>query len=132
MEVLQWGGLALGVIGIAALAMAFFRGSLGTNTIQLMEANKKAQDDAIKRLEDDSKSKENRISNLAGQIQVLKDIPLSQIAKSLELVNQIHLRVESYEKDREAQIQVFTDKLSQATADKIIQFLKGNGDVKQN
>jgi uncharacterized coiled-coil protein SlyX len=92
-----------------------------------MKANKQAQDDAIAILraeltehERDAKDRDGKLSHLTGQVQTLKDIPLAQIAKSLEIVSQTHLDMQSFLKEHQDNAVVLADRIS----DKIIKSLK--------
>lgn len=124
MILLEWGGIIIGAAGAIGLFFAAFKGNLGTSTIQLMQSNKQAQDAAIKRLEDDSTDKAVRLNNLAGQIQVLKDVPLAQIAKSLEIVSQTHIMMQTFMKDYESRSQLTSETIAKDASDRVINYLK--------
>lgn len=112
--------LVAGAAGAIALFWAGFRGNLSSDTIKLMKENKQAQDDAIKRLEDTTTTQTGQIAELNGQVKMLKDIPLTQIAKSLEVVSQTHSDMQNFLKDHQAQASVLADGI----AEKVIQFIK--------
>lgn len=119
--------LAIGGAGALALFWSGFKGNLSNDTIRLMKANKQAQDDAIAILraeltehERDAKDRDGKLSHLTGQVQTLKDIPLAQIAKSLEIVSQTHLDMQSFLKEHQDNAVVLADRIS----DKIIKSLK--------
>lgn len=112
--------LIAGAVGAFALFWAGFRGNLSSDTIKLMKENKQAQDDAIKRLEDTTTTQTGQIAELNGQVKMLKDIPLTQIAKSLEVVMQSHHAVEKLLNTRDTVAKEIAD----ATANKVIQFIK--------
>lgn len=120
MDVLKTIELIAGGLGALALFWSGFRGNLNNDTIKLMKENKQAADDAIKRLEDDASDKTKQIANLSGQIQTLKDIPLAQIAKSLEVVSTTHQDMQIFLKNQQAQ----AEDLADGIAGKVIQFLR--------
>lgn len=116
--------LALTAVGGIVAGIVFMRGGLGGATIKLMKENKQAQDQAIKRLEEDAKDKAGQIANLSGQVQMLKDIPLAQIAKNLEVVAKSHLDVQHFLKDHEEQAMKLSDVIADKAAEKVIQFIQ--------
>lgn len=81
---------AVAAVAIIITAVVYGRGRLSKETIDLMQVNKRAQDDAIKRLEDNDKDKTQKIAHLSGQVDLLKDIPLKSISKSLEMLSTSH------------------------------------------
>lgn len=84
------------IIGAFATTRAFTKNSIGKETIGLMQQNKKAQDDAIFRLEQSDTEKTKQISHLTGQVDLLKDIPLQKISASMEKLAQSHADLTSY------------------------------------
>lgn len=120
MDILKVIELIAGGVGAAALFWAGFRGHLSSDTIKLMKENKQAQDDAIKRLEDTSGTQATQIAELNGQIKMLKDIPLSQIAKSLEVVSQSHVAMQEFIKNYQEHAVEMADEI----AKKVINYLK--------
>ena len=84
------------ILGASSLAFAFFRARLGKDTIGLLESNRLAANDAIKRLQDNDKEKTQQISHLSGQVAILKDIPLQKISESLETISRSHLDLTTY------------------------------------
>jgi cell division protein FtsB len=124
-EILSWAAGIIAVTGVVTLFMASFKGNLSQDTIKLLQDNRGAQDAAIKRLEEADKEKTEQISNLNGQIQTLKDVPLAQIAKSMEMVSATHIELQQFLKQHQIQAQVLADGI----ADKVIQFLKDNHNV---
>lgn len=124
MSSLQWLELLTLIATAVALFWVTLRGNLGSDTVKLLKENKAAQDAAIKRLEDDAKVKSDQIANLNGQIQTLKEIPLGQIAKSLEAVTQLSVGFQAFQhflSEHDAQAKLLAD----AAADKVIEYLKG-------
>ena len=113
-------GFVLGVIGAATYLVVFGRNNLGKQTISLMEQNKKAQDDAIFILQESDKKSKQQISNLAGHVQVLKDVPLASIAKSLETIMQTTADLHKFMITHETGVEAIAKKVGDDAAQKII------------
>lgn len=109
----------LGASGALALFWAGFKNNLSGSTVKLLSENKQAQDAAIKRLEDAANTQAVQIAELTGQVKLLKDIPLAQIAKSLEVVMTSHTAIEKLLNTREEVAHQIADE----AASKVIQFL---------
>jgi hypothetical protein len=112
--------LIFGGAGALALFWSGFKGNLSGDTIKLMKENKEAQNEAIKRLEDTAVTQAGQISELTGQIKMLKDVPLAQIAKSLEVVSRTHSDMQAFLRNHNEQAAILADGI----ADKVIQFIK--------
>ena len=112
--VLEIIGLAAGII---IVALVYGRGKLSKETIDLMQLNKKAQDDAIKRLEDNDNDKSQKIAHLTGQVDLLKDIPLRSISKSLEMLSTSHDALIKYTSQHDAAVDAAVNRaITQVTA----------------
>jgi thioesterase domain-containing protein len=122
MDAAKWVEIITGGAVAFALFWSTFRGNLSNDTIKLMKENKTAQNDAIKRLEDTTTVQTAQIAELTGQVKMLKDIPLAQIAKSLEVVSSTHKDMQDFLKDHQNQ----AENLAVGIANKVIQFLKDN------
>lgn len=95
--------LAVAIISIGVLIYLYGKSklakdtiALSKDTIEIMNSHKDAQDEAIKNLQDDAKEKEQKISHLSGQVDVLKDIPLRKISESMESLSRSHADLTSY------------------------------------
>lgn len=120
MDLAKAAELIFGGAGAIALFWSGFRGNLGSDTIKLMRENKTAQDAAIKRLEDTTATQAVQISELTGQVKMLKDIPLAQIAKSLEIVSNTHKDMQTFLREQSAR----TEELAEGIAEKVVNYLK--------
>lgn len=104
-------GGAIILIGALAFAFTYGKGKLGQETIDLMTANKKAQDEAILRLENDSTEKGQRISHLSGQVDMLKDVPLREINASMKTLSQSHEMLSKYMSNHDAALNEGVNKI---------------------
>lgn len=96
---------AVAIVAVVAFMWVYGRGKLSKETLDLMQVNKKAQDDAIKRLQDNDNDKSTKIAHLTGQVDLLKDIPLRSISKSLEMLSTSHDSLIKYTANHDAVIE---------------------------
>lgn len=127
MDALKWIEFAITAAAGLAIGVTAFRGNLSNDTIKLMKENKEAQENAVQRLRDEltmhesqAKIRDEKVAHLNGQVQMLKDIPLTQIAKSLEVVSRTHADMQQFLKDHQTQAAILANQI----ADKVIQSLK--------
>lgn len=136
MDVVKWIEIIFGAAGALALFWSGFRGNLSNDTIKLMKENKQAQDSAMQILRDElsdhekqAKLRDEKVAHLTGQIQMLKDVPLAQIAKSLEVVTLSHQAIEKLLNTRDS----VANDIATKTVQGVVQFLtekdKQNGNT---
>lgn len=83
-------------IGVIVTIWTYGRSKLSKETFELMQRNKKAQDDAIKLLQDSDTQKTEKIAHLTGQVDLLKDIPLQKISESMASLSKSHEMLTTY------------------------------------
>lgn len=92
------------IVGVFASIYVFLRTRIAKETLNLMETNKKAQDDRIRILEESDQHKANQISTLSGQVDVLKTLPLKQIAESMGSLSKSHELLSTYMTNHDKQV----------------------------